>query len=86
MAEMTIRLIIDPTTGKKNIVVKLHSDADALPQEHEQMHRALVDKLVNGGVLKAAEIGKIVVEREGEEPVPLKAGTQGERQGQKQGG
>jgi hypothetical protein len=82
---MTIRLIIDPTTGKKNIVVKLHSDADALPQEHEQMHRTLVDKLVNGGVLKAAEVGRIVVEREGEEPVPVETGTQGERQGQKQG-
>ena len=73
MAEMTIRLIIDPATGKKNIVVKLHSDADALPQEHEQMHRELVDKLVNGGVVKATEVGKIVVGREGEEPVPVGA-------------
>ncbi len=53
MAEMTIRLIPDPTTGKKNIVIALRSDADALPHEHEQMHRALVEKLVNGGLLKA---------------------------------
>jgi hypothetical protein len=70
MAIMTIRLIPDPNTGKKNIVVALRSDADALPQEHEQMHRALVDKLINGGLLKASEVGQIVVEREGEEKAP----------------
>ena len=42
MAEMTIRLRIDPNTGKKDIIISLHSDADALPYEHEQQHRALV--------------------------------------------
>jgi hypothetical protein len=89
MAEMTIRLMIDPATGKKNIIVKLHSDADALPQEHEQLHRALVDKLVNGGIVKATEVGQITVEREGDEKAPaapVEAGPQGERQAQKQGG
>ena len=40
MPEMTIRLQIDPATGKKNIVVSLRSDEDALPHEHEQQHRA----------------------------------------------
>ena len=88
MAEMTIRLMIDPTTGKKNIIVKLHSDADALPQEHEQLHRALVDKLVNGGIVKATEVGQVVVEREGDEKAPaapVETGPQGERQAQKQG-
>lgn len=67
MAEMTIRLQIDPATGKKDIVVSLSADADALPHEHEQQHRALVDKLVQGGLLKASELGKIVVERDQEE-------------------
>jgi len=33
---MTIRLVIDPATNKKNIIVSLSSDADALPHEHEQ--------------------------------------------------
>ena len=66
MAELTIRLRCDPQTGKRDIVVQLHSDADALPQEHEQLHRELVDKLVNGGILKAGEVGKLVVEREPE--------------------
>ena len=89
MAEMTIRLIPDPATGKKNIVIALRSDADALPHEHEQMHRRLVEKLVNGGLLKAEEVGQIVVEREEKEKAPaapVDAGSPSERQGQKQGG
>ena len=88
MAEMTIRLIPDPMTGKKNIVIALRSDADALPHEHEQMHRALVEKLVNGGLLKAEEVGQIVVEREEVEKAPaapVGEAPQGE-QAQKQGG
>jgi hypothetical protein len=64
MAEMTIRLRCDPETGKRDIIVSLHSDDDALPHEHEQLHRRLVEKLVEGGVLKAGEAGKLVVERE----------------------
>ncbi len=64
MAEMTIRLRCDPATGKKDILVSLQSDADALPHEHEQLHRQLVDKLLQGGMIKAKEIGQIIVERE----------------------
>lgn len=64
MAEMTIRLRCDPATGKKDIIVSLRSDEDALPQEHEQLHRTLVEKLIHGGLLKATEVGKLVVERE----------------------
>lgn len=64
MAEMTIRLQVDPATGKKDIIVSLRSADDALPHEHEQQHRQLVDKLIEGGALKAGEVGKIIVERE----------------------
>lgn len=64
MAEMTIRLRTDPLTGKKDIVVSLHSDDDSLPHEHEQMHRALVRKLMGAGLVKAEELGQVVVERE----------------------
>lgn len=64
MPEMTIRLQVDPETGKKDIVVSLRSDDDALPHEHEQLHRDLVDQLIEGGVVQAGEVGKIVVERE----------------------
>jgi len=64
MAEMTIRLRCDPVTGKKDIVVSLRSDADALPHEHDQLHRRLVEKLIQGGLVQPAEIGQIIVERE----------------------
>jgi hypothetical protein len=70
MAEMTIRLRVNPETGKKDIVINLRSDEDALPQEHEQQHRQLVDKLIEGGVLGAGEAGDVVVEREQETAIP----------------
>jgi hypothetical protein len=89
MAEMTIRFIPDAATGKKNIIITLRSDEDALPHEHEQRHRALVEKLIQGGIVKASELGQIVVERE--EEAPETAGSpQGtpteERQAQAQSG
>jgi hypothetical protein len=89
MPEMTIRLIPDPETGKKNILISLRSDEDALPHEHEQQHRALVDKLLEGGLIKAGELGQITVEREADEKepaAPVSTGPQGERQAQAQGG
>ncbi len=70
MAEMTIRLRCDPETGKKDIIISLRSDADALPHEHEQQHRALVDKLLEKGIVKAAELGQVIVEREQKEHEP----------------
>ena len=53
-----------PGDGQEDIVISLRSDEDALPHEHEQLHRALVEKLIEGGLLKAGELGQIVVERE----------------------
>jgi hypothetical protein len=88
MAEMTIRLQIDPATGKKDIIVSLHSDADALPHEHEQMHRALVERLIQGGVLKASELGQIVVERideDKEAAAPLPQSPEEQRRAEPQG-
>ena len=82
MAEMTIRLRCDPATGKKDIIISLRSEADALPHEHEQQHRALVEKLIGRGLLKAEELGQIVVEREEEEKKPVveqRRASEGER-------
>lgn len=69
MGEMTIQLRMNPETGKQDIVISLRSDEDLLPHEHENQHQALVDKLIEGGVLKASEAGKVVVEREEEKGV-----------------
>ena len=64
MAELTIRLRRDPVTGKQDIVITLRSDEDALPHEHEQMHRELVEKVIG-----KENVGKVIVEREaGKEP------------------
>lgn len=88
MAEMTIRLRVDPQTKKKDIIVSLSSDEDAMPHEHEQQHRALVEKLIHGGIVKEGEIGQIIVEREeskGEWTGPLNSQTEQERQANQQG-
>ena len=65
MASLTIRLQVDPTTRKKNVIIKYDSDSDALPQEHEEQHKALVDALIKNGTLKAEDLGHIRIEREG---------------------
>lgn len=86
MAEMLIILRRDPQSGKQNIVVKLESDPDALPIEHEQMHRKLVEKLVAGGA-NVEDLGDLVIEREsGTEPAePIAEPTEPERQANTQG-
>jgi hypothetical protein len=62
MASVRIRLEIDPKTSKRTVVIAYESDSDALPHEHEEAHRALVQKLFEGGL--AREGDAIVVERE----------------------
>lgn len=89
MAEMTIRLEINPVTKKRDLIIKLDSDPDALPQEHEQQHRALVEKLIQGGMLKASELGQIRVERETAAPTaeqePAREETERRTQAEGQG-
>ncbi|MFQ3651278.1 MAG: hypothetical protein SNJ75_13160 [Gemmataceae bacterium] len=87
MAEMTIRMIPDPQTGKKQIIISMKSDEDALPHEHEQAHRALVDKLIQGGLVKAQDVGQIVVTRdepEGQQTPPVSDSVP-QREANKQG-
>lgn len=64
MAELNIHLQIDPETGKKNLIIEYESDSDMLPMEHEEEHRRLINELVEGGVVKAEELGKVVVRRQ----------------------
>ncbi len=59
MAELTIRLRRDPQTGKHDIIITLKSDQDALPMEHEQMHRELVAKIIGPD-----RVGQVIIERE----------------------
>ncbi len=82
MAEMIIMLRRDPNTGKQNIIIKLDSDPDALPIEHEQMHRALVEKVLGR---KLDDNDEIIVEREGEAQPSGPVSQPNEPQKQKQG-
>ena len=49
MAELLILLRRDPATGKQNIIVKLDSDPDALPIEHESLYERAI-RLFNAAV------------------------------------
>jgi hypothetical protein len=66
MATLTLRLEIDPVTRKKNVWVKLDSDSDALPMEHEEQHKRLVAALLAGGQVSPEELGTLTIEREGQ--------------------
>ncbi len=63
-ASMTIRFRVDPKTGERSIIISYESDADALPMEHEEEHRNLMEKLLEEGLITAEEAGTITVERE----------------------
>jgi len=85
MASARIRLEVDAVTKKRTIVISYESDSDALPHEHEEAHRAIVDKLIERGVIEEGE--PIRIEREGESNVAREAkeNEQPERRGVKQG-
>lgn len=82
MAQMTIVLRRDPASGKQNIIIKLDSDPDALPIEHEQLHKKLVEKLIGTG-LDPEDLGEIVIEREQVAEPAQPTGTPSEPEKQK---
>ena len=64
MADLILRLRVDPATGKRELVIDYTSDADALPIEHEDAHRQLAEQVVDGGLRSA----KVEVSRAAEAP------------------
>lgn len=62
MADLVLRLRVDPVTGKRTIAIDYASDADALPIEHEEEHRKLAEKVMDGGLRN----DKVEVSREQE--------------------
>ncbi|MBM4095387.1 MAG: hypothetical protein ACKO9Z_18435 [Planctomycetota bacterium] len=82
MAEMTIRLRVNPVTGRHEVKVDLESDSDALPHEHEEMHRALLAKLVGAGLVPGDGTADLTVTRGGvvvSAPESGGTGTNGQR-------
>jgi hypothetical protein len=88
MAELVLHLQIDPETGKKNLIIEYESDSDMLPHEHEEEHRRLLDQIVEGGMVKAEDLGKVVIKRDGSvvaEVAPGEADQADESESIKQG-
>lgn len=79
--ELILRLRVDPATGRRELVVDYTSDADALPVEHEDEHRALAGKLVDGGLRDA----RVEVSRAAEQPAdaPAESAADAEREAPK---
>ncbi len=65
MATLTLRLEVDPHTKKKNVWVKYESDSDALPHEHEEEHKRLLEAVLGSGAVSAEDMGIVRVERDG---------------------
>jgi hypothetical protein len=63
MAEVTIRLVANPRTGKRDIYIDYTSEEDALPHEHEKDHRRVVEELLGKGILDEDEVGEVNVQR-----------------------
>ena len=63
MARLILRLFYDPRRARRDIVIDLASDADTVPFEHEQQHKSLLDRIVNGGTFAAARDGRVVIDR-----------------------
>ena len=63
MAELTIRLVSNPSTGKRDIYIDYESEDDALPFEHEQDHRDILEQLLGQGILDEEDVGNVKVAR-----------------------
>lgn len=64
MANLVLRLRVDPVTGRREVVIDYTSDSDALPMEHEEEHRRLANRVIDGGLAS----DKVEVSRETEAP------------------
>lgn len=74
MADVILRLRVDPATGKRELVIDYTSDADALPIEHEHAHRAIANRVVAGGLASA----RVEVTRGSEPAAEAAASGEGE--------
>lgn len=69
MAKVNIRLVWNPESRKRDIIVDYQSDADAMSFEHEDDHKNFINKLIEGGLVKAQEAGVLILERDTESQV-----------------
>jgi hypothetical protein len=62
-AEIKIHMKFNVETGKKDIVIEYDTEDDALPYEHEQRHREILEQLIGKGILKPDDVGNVKVGR-----------------------
>ncbi|MBA2664498.1 MAG: hypothetical protein H0U74_19580 [Bradymonadaceae bacterium] len=81
MAQLTIRLVSNAKSGKRDIIIDHESERDALPFEHEQEHRDLIEKLLGQGILQPGEVGEVIIQRirPGQADAPVPGEQPGER-------
>ena len=63
MAELNIRMVYNRKTGKHDIFIDYESDMDALPFEHEQDHRALLQEILGASGLSEDGVGELHIQR-----------------------
>ncbi len=76
MANITIKLVFNKETGKKDIYIDFESDSDAMPIEHEQQHKLILEKLLGKNVLQESEVGEVIVSRGQEKNEPSTSTSQ----------
>ena len=66
MAEINLRLVYNKNTSKHDIYIDYESDVDALPFEHEQEHKEIVQSIIQKAGLDTMtddDFGEIIVRR-----------------------
>jgi hypothetical protein len=70
MSELSIRLIYNLETGKKDVIIDFISDIDTLPIEHENAHKQAIEALLGKGILRPDELGEVTVTRQRPQRAP----------------
>ena len=87
MAEINLRLVYNKNTSKHDIYIDYESDADALPFEHEQEHKDIVQSIIQRVGLDTMtddDFGEIIIRRLSQEEKQEVLQEQREREAQKQ--
>ena len=63
MGEISIKFSYNRETGRTDLTIDYASDKSAMPHEHEERHEEIVDRLIEGGVIRREELGNVEVRR-----------------------
>lgn len=69
MPRLTLQLRLDPVTKKREVLIGYESDSDALPMEHEDDHKALVQKVVGKANANRVQANEGLLEPVSADPV-----------------